>query len=76
MTNPEPRVWTFDDPNNPADPDPVADAGLHVQTTKRHYELAWSDPETGATWFPVASPANTKLWAEWLEFWGPLTELI
>lgn len=72
----DPRVWTFDDLGNPPDPDPVQDTDLHVTTTKRHYELAWLDPATGTTWYPEASPANEKPWSEWLEFWGPLTEIL
>lgn len=76
MTSPNPRVWTFGGLNNPPDPDPVADAAMHVTTTKRHYELGWLNPGSGATWYPTAAPANGKLWDEWLLSWGPLTEVV
>lgn len=69
------RTWTFGDPGNPPEPD-SSEPDLHVQTTKRHYELERGDAALSPhDWRPVASPANVKTWDEWLESWGPLTAL-
>lgn len=73
MTSPDPRVWTFGDPNNP--PEPV-DGTTQVTTTRRGYTLG-QVPGVPHQWRPTRSPGNDKPWDEWLsDWWGPLTEVV
>ena len=67
------RVWTFGESEPPAPDETEPD--LQVTTTRRNYTLA-REPGNLDNWYPVASPANGKAWGDWLEFWGPLTEVV
>jgi hypothetical protein len=67
------RVWTWNDPGNPPEPDST-EPDLRVRTTKRNYLLERADPVNEPhRWRPVVSPANEKDWGDWLQNWGPLT---